>query len=605
VISDNWDVILRGTIYSYGGWSFTLNPRYYKRYRYQGNLSVDMQKFITGFKGDPDYVSSRTINVRWSHSADAKARPGVSFSANVNAGSSKFNEQVPNNPSLNFTNQLNSSITFSKVWKDKPYNISISANHNQNTTQRLINLNLPDVNFNLNTLYPFRRKEPIGPYKWYENVGVALNSNARSLTSFYDTAGNIGKQIADRWQWGANHSVPVSLSLPPLGFLQISPGFAYSQRWYQKKMIKQWDASDNKLDTSINKGFFMAQEMSFGISMTSRIFGMFTFGPRSKVQAVRHEIRPFVSLNYRPDLNKQFYYTTQVDSLGNTGRFSVFEGSVFGQYGEGRFGGLSFGIDNNLQMKVRNKRDTTASSMKKVTIIDGLGINGSYNFLSDSFRLSNLSMTMRSNLFEKVNITGNAVFDPYLYDETSGRRIDKLVWSDKFLSLGTLTGGNIALSSSFRGGEKGEGGSSLVPGPALGNTSLNEAYQQEMNYMAENPAEYVDFNIPWNIDLSYSLRFSRTRTATGFSTQLSQDVNWNSSINLTSRWKLGITGFYNITQKELGTLSMYMSRELHCWQMAITISPVGLYKYFSINISPRSGILQDLRVNRTRYFYAF
>lgn len=605
VINDNWDVILRGTIYSYGGWSFSLNPRYYKRYRYQGNFSFDMQRFITGFKDDPDYSSSRTINIRWTHTADVKARPGVSFSANVNAGSSKFNQQVPNNPTLNFTNQLNSSITFAKVWKDKPYNISISANHNQNTQQRLINLNLPDVNFNLNTLYPFRRAEPIGQYKWYENIGVALNSNARSLTSFYDTAGNIGKQIADRWQWGANHNIPITLSLPPMGFIQLSPGVTYSQRWYQKKMFKSWNDATDKLDTTINKGFFMAQDMSFSVNMTTRIFGMFTFGPRGRLQAIRHEIRPFISASYRPDFNKQNYYTTQIDTFGNTGRFSVFEGSVFGQYGEGRFGGLSFGIDNNLQMKVRNKRDTSASSMKKVSLIDGFGINGSYNFLQDSFQLSNLNMNLRSNLFEKINITGSAVFDPYLYDDVTGRRLDKLVWSDKLLSLGTLTGGSVALSSSFRGGEGRSGGSSVVPGPSFSNPAMADEMQQEMNNVAENPAQYVDFNIPWNIDLSYSLRFSRLRTGTGFTTQLSQDINWNSSLNITPRWKLGVTGFYNITQKELGTLSLYMSRELHCWQMAITVSPVGLFKYFSINISPRSGILQDLKVNRTRYFYAF
>lgn len=600
IINDYWDVIFRGTVYSYGGWAASVNPRYFKKYRYQGNLSFDMQQFKSGFKGDPDFVSSQTFNLRWSHSADAKSRPGVSFSANVNAGSSRFNEQVPNNPGLNFTNQLSSSITYAKVWKDKPFNLSVSANHNQNTAQRLINVNLPDVNFNVNTLYPFRRKEPVGESKWYENLGIALNSNARSLTSFYDTASDMGRQISDRWQWGATHNVPVNLSLPPLGVLQISPGMSYSQRWYQRKTVRQWNEAAGKLDTLQRDGFYAAHDMSFSLGMTSRIFGMFTFGKNAGVEAIRHEIRPTLSVSYKPDINKKFFYSTQLDTAGNRGRYNVFEGSVFGAFGEGKFGGLNFGIDNNLQMKLRNKNDTAAGAGRKISLIDGFAVGGSYNFLLDSFQLSTFNMTARSSLFEKIHLTANALFDPYQVNET-GRRINKLVWEDKLLSLGTLTGGSISLSSNLRGGEKGKPGARS--GEVYRRYFSSDEYRSELEYMAANPSEFVDFSVPWNLDFSYSLRISRFRTGTDIRSQLTQDVNWNASVNLTERWKVGVNGFYNITRKELGTISMSMSRELHCWQMNITVSPVGLYKFFSINISPKSGMLSDLRINRTRYFY--
>ena len=64
-----------------------------------------------------------------------------------------------------------------------------------------------------------------------------------------------------------------------------------------------------------------------------------------------------------------------------------------------------------------------------------------------------------------------------------------------------------------------------------------------------------------------------------------------------------LSGSYNITQKELGLLSINLSRDLHCWQMNINMSPVGKYRFFSINISPKSSMLRDIKVNRTRYFY--
>jgi len=609
VLSDNWDITTRATLYSYGGWTVNFSPRYMKRYRYQGSLLLDLQRFKTNFKGDPDFQSNQAYNVRWTHSADGKARPGVTFSANVNAGSSKFNEQVPNSPARNFQNQLTSSITYAKVWKDKPYNLSVSANHNQNTVQRLINLNLPDIAFNVNTLYPFRKKEPVGESKWYENLGVALNTNARSVTSFYDTAGNIGSQIVDRLQWGARHTVPITLSLPQVGPFQIAPSISYQETWYQQQLLQTWNASTLSLDTNINNGFYRAYDMSFAISASTRVFGLYTFD-RGKVQAIRHEIRPFVSVSYKPDINGKDWYDLQIDTNGNKISRSIYEGSIYGTYSPGEFGGIGFGIDNNLSMKVRDKKDTSADAMKKVNILDGFGITGSYNFLSDSFKLDVLNVSARSSLFEKINITAGAIFDPYQTD-ASGRRIDQLIWKQKKFTLGTLTNANVSLQTSFRGGDKKKADETTTNGQQQNNFNnvdpvtgmpLDE-YQRELSYMNNNPGEFVDFSVPWDVSLNYSLRYNRTQFP-GQQVQktVSQDVNWNGSINLSPKWKIGVTGFYNITENELGTISMFLSREMHCWQLAINVSPVGRFKFFNITLSPKSGMLRDLRVNRTRSF---
>ena len=606
ILSETWDLVARGTIHSYGGWLASVNPRYFRRYRYQGSFTVSMQNFKTNFKGDPDFRSEKTVLFQWNHNADTKARPGVSFTANVNAGSSKYNQSIPNSPIRNFTNQMNSSITYAKVWKDRPYNLSVGASHNQNTQSRLINLNLPDVIFNVNTQYPFRRSDPVGKLKWYENIGVALNSNARSLTSFYDTARNIAKQIGENLQWGASHNVPITLSLPEIGPVQVSPSVSYQERWYQQKFFRSWNPLKNKVDSTFQDGFYTARDMNFSLSATTRIFGMYTFGKSSRIQALRHEIRPNISVNYKPDFTKGNFYSTFIDSSGNAARFSVFDRSIYGGFSEGRFGGLSFGLDNILSMKVKDKDDTSAAATKKINIIDGFGFTGSYNFLADSFKLSTINLTARSNLFEKVNITGNANFEPYLMNER-GERINKLVWTERPLSLGTLTSGNISLQSSFRGGDKKSKDKANVNTPADVNASglsLDE-YQREAAYIRENPGEFADFSIPWSVDLSYSLRFGRERTPDykSFRTNFYQDINWNASANLTPKWKLGVTGSYNVTDNEIGLISMYISREMHCWQMNINISPVGRYKFFSINISPKSGLLRDLKINRTRSFY--
>src|SRR5690606_3155120 len=189
--------------------------------------------------------------------------------------------------------------------------------------------------------------------------------------------------------------------------------------------------------------------VSFSLSLSTALFGMFDrFGSKSNVRALRHVVRPTVSLSYRPDLAGKDYYTDTINSQGRVGRFSKYEGSIYAPFSGGRFGGVSFGLDNNLEMKVRSKSDTGEAAIRKVRILDGFGLNGSYNLMSDSFQLSPINLYVRSTLFEKVNITAGATLDPYQVD-SFGDRIDQFAWSGGKFSPGRITNGNIAISTSF------------------------------------------------------------------------------------------------------------------------------------------------------------
>jgi hypothetical protein len=306
-------------------------------------------------------------------------------------------------------------------------------------------------------------------------------------------------------------------------------------------------------------------------------------------------------------MNGKYFYTSQLDTAGNVGRFNVFDNSIYGGFGEGRFGGLSFNVDNNIQMKVRDKNDTSLDAVKKVSLIDGLNLGGSYNFLADSFQLSVFNVGARSNLFDKISITANASLDPYQVNNR-GDRINQLIWKKNLASLGRFIGGNISMTSQFQGGDKTKKKQTINPigQPYNPNTGMPlDEYQTEAAYIGNNPAEFADFSIPWSFNFSYSLRFQRDRKPdySGFYTNIYQDMNWNSTLSLTPKWQLGINGFYNISQKELGTLSVSIAREMHCWQMAVNVSPIGRYRFFNITISPKSNLLRDIKVNRTRYFY--
>ncbi len=609
VLNQYLDITLRGNFYSYGGWSANITPSYRKRYRYNGSMNVSVQNTKFNFKGDPDYIKNRSYFITWYHTMDRASRPGTSFSANVNAGSTRYNDYIPNNPNRNFQNQLSSSITYAKQWAGKPYNLTVSANHNQNNALRLINLNLPDVGFTVSTLYPFQKKEIIGTSKWYEKIGVGYNGNVRSQISFYDTAFRF-KQLIDTLQWGGQHSFPINTSLPPLlgGKLMISPNISYEQKWIAQKFRRSWNSLDKKVDTSVTKGFFTDHRLSFGIGMNTAMYGTFPFKGK-KVIAIRHVIRPSLSFNYSPSLSKKHFYETQIDTSDRRFRFSEYEGSLFGFYGENDFGGVGFSVDNNLEMKVRTKDSSSGKNTRNIKLIDGYGFSTGYNFLLDSMRLSPFNLYLRSTLFEKINITANALLNPYQVD-SRGFPIDKFAWQGKKFSLGRLSNGSLSVTTDFRSkpkDDKVEADRKRRQDQMLNDPLLAGDVQSQQDYMQRNPSEFVDFNIPWTLSLGLSVYFTERLKPdySGFIKEFNSNLNFNGSFNLTPKWNFSLTGYYDFDTRNLQTFQMSIAREMHCWQMAINVTPVGPYRYFNITISPKSSLLQDLRINRTRYFYSY
>ena len=609
VLNDNIDVTLRGNLYSYGGWIANVTTTYRTRYRFNGGFNLSMQHTKFNFKGDPDYNLSKTFNITWNHTVDQKARPGTTFSASVNAGSSKYNRYVPNNAYRNFQNQLGSSIAYSKTWAGKPYNLTLSANHNQNNNTHLINVVLPDGSFTVQTLYPFQKKEAIGTPKWYEKLGIGYNGTFRNQLSFYDTMQVRVKSLLDTMQWGAQHRVPITVSLPPLGPLIVSPSVSYEEVWLQNKFIRQWNPATKRLDTLIQqKGFYTDRQVSFGLGFNTSIYGMFNFR-NSRLMAIRHVVRPTFSFNYKPDLSKKHYYMAQVDSQGTKLPFSEYEGSLFSPYSQGRFGGITFGVDNNLEMKLRSKKDTGENAIKKQPLIDGFGFTSGYNFLRDTMKLENFSLYLRSTLFEKINLNASALLVPYVLDKF-GRPTKQYAWKGKSFSLGSINYGSISMSTTFQSKKKDETKPDQPTAnniPLATDPTLLAEQQQLMEYMRRNPAEFVDFNIPWSINLSFSLNFNKQPKPdySGFENEVTSNVSFNNSFNLTPKWNFSTNGYLDVKTRKLETFTMSISRDMHCWQMSINVTPIGLYRYFSFNLNPKAGILQDLKVNRTRSFSSY
>lgn len=613
-LGENLDVTLRGDVYSYGSWSLTASPTYRKRYKYNGGLNLS---FANTRFGDPtvktEFSRSRDFRVMWNHSMDSKARPGVNFSANVNFGTSSFNRFNVYDYNTRVNNNIGSSISYSKTWQGKPFNLTMNMSHQQNLSTRDVNITFPDGSFTVNTIYPFQPKELIGPPKWYHKIGISYNGQLRNRADFKDSM-FLKPAMFDRLQTGMQHSVPISFSIPVFKNFTFSPGISYNEYWYTRKFTRSWNPtkrvsvdSIGGIDTTSQVGFFTAREVSFNASLNTSIYGMYAFKKNSKIKAIRHVVRPTVSMNYKPDLAKAYYYDLQYNRIGDKQRVSYFPNSVIGVPTEGTFGGISFQLDNNLEMKVASKKDTSANKEKKIKLLDGFGISGNYNLMSDSFKLSTFNIYARTNLFDKLNISANGTIDPYVVNNR-GVRVDRYVWQDGKFSLGRLTNANISMSTSFQSSDKKSKKKQQDLDKISQDQSTDAAFQaqqRQLQMVRNNPGEYVDFDIPWRIDISYSLSFSKQilPDSGGLVNSFNQYLSFNGDFSLTPKWKVGLNSGFDFVNKQIAYTNMYISRDLHCWQMSINLIPFGTFRQFSITINPKSGLLRDLRINRTRQFF--
>ena len=260
-------------------------------------------------------------------------------------------------------------------------------------------------------------------------------------------------------------------------------------------------------------------------------------------------------------------------------------------------------------MKMRSKTDSTENASRKIRLIDGYGFSTSYNFFADSLKLSLIQLYFRTNLFEKISITANATLDPYQKDNR-GRAIDKFVWEGGGFNVGHITNGSISMSTSFQSKQKDpkiEEKRKKDLQRQSGNPDGLADQQRLMDYMRQNPSEFVDFNIPWQISLSLSVSFFERLKPdySGYEKDFNSNLNFNGSFNLTPKWNFNLNGYYDFNTNKMQTFQMGISRDMHCWQFSANVTPIGLYRFFNITLNPKASVLQDLKINRTRYFTNF
>ncbi|GAB4127422.1 MAG: putative LPS assembly protein LptD [Raineya sp.] len=659
-ISDYVDARFTGEIYTYGNWGVGTNVNYQKRYAFRGGLNFSYRSLFDNPLDEFNRKKNGQFNLSWNHSPETKGTGR--FSASANIASAGFNRtSVTNINSLIQTN-LNSAITYSKTFKGLPFALSLAGRHQQELSRNEVTINLPDVNFTMNQVFPFKSLVK-NPKSFLSTIGInyALNgSNSinnriqgtnfpfatteRRNDSIYRFRPEFFGLFLQNARINLSHSSNISAPFKLFKYFNGSLGLNLSQTFHQRRFRYSWEESFDattqtyrgavRVDTLNRWG--STYRYSFSTSLGTNVYGFYNFPKlKGRLQTIRHTLIPNISFSYTPDFSQArfgFYQNNvqtgiknvrigenQVLALPRFEDLPIFESSP----NKGRSGSIGISLRNIIEAKLRPKSDSANAKPEKINLLDELSFNTSYNMLADrnkgQYAWANVSMNTRVRLFKKIDIALNGVIDPYLYRDTLlNNQIQKvktfdLAWSRG--SVGKLTNANLSFATFLnpdffkKGGSTTTSNTSSKMGRGGANTDLPNTL---LNPMANAPGlqtntiqnpfndvnRYVDFDVTWNLTLSYNLSLTRLPTNT-----ITQTLTFTGDINLTKNWKLNFNSNYDFKNKGFGPSQFSFIRNLHCWQMSFDWQPFGQFQSYFFRLNANASTLKDLKVERRRTQY--
>lgn len=624
-LSDYFDLSTTGDIYSKGSWALRGRSNYRARYRFSGSVNLSYINNVVGEKAIPgDYSATKDFSIRWSHSQDSKAAAYSNFSASVDFTSTSFErnsigvESAIYNPNYLSRNQKSSSVSYSRTFPGTPFSMSSTLLASQNARDSSLSLTMPQLNLNMSRIYPLKRKSKVGKDRWYEKVGFSYSATLSNSVNDKQTAILAGDPSV-HWRNGVRHSIPVSTSFNVLNNISISPSVNYTERWYTEKINKYVDTLSNnttQLVTDTASGFYRVYDYSASLSASTKLYGYYIpfrklFG--DKVEAIRHVMSPSVSLSYRPDFSKDQwdYYDTYSEYNANTDewverQYSHFQGALYGTPGSGKYGALNFSVGNNLEMKLRNDRDTTGEGSKKIKLLESLNFGTSYNMAADSMKWSTISVRGRTKLFKGLSINAGATFDPYVTTTTSSgnvARINTLYWK-RDRSIGKLRNLTLSTGYSFNNDKlrklfEGSGGKEDEEVESDESKEPKGSDEKSGSDKFDDDG-YEAFKMPWNLSFSYSysLRGNFDKTINDFTYTGVSNFRFNGSLTLTEKWSMNFSSGYDFNNLEITSTNLSIRRDLHCWSMSFNTVPFGRYKTYNFTIHVNSSMLRDLKYEK-------
>jgi hypothetical protein len=581
-INDKTDMTIRGDIWADGSFSLKTNNNYNFIYKSNGNVNLGFTQLDEGDIEIPaEFSRNRSYEVRWLHNQDNRNNPSTRFSADVNFVS---NQNVSRLTSVNtgqfLRNNFQSNISFSKTYKFGT--LGVNASHDQASISNRMNIVLPQLSFNLNRFYPFKRENAV-KQNFIDKIGVQYNVNAKNTLSGADSTILKGS-VLDSMKYSVTHTLPISTNIDLFKYITASPALQLSAAMFPQSVEKRFDETTKKVVTSIKNGLVTAYDARFSTAFTSKVYFDYLFR-KGFLKQIRHLMMPNVTYGYRPDFGEAaygFWRSVQSDTIGNQQYYSVFERNGF-YVPRGKENSVSVSLQNIIDAKSRVRTDT-GITWKKTTIIQNLGISAGYNFAADSMKMSDIHVTARTVLFKYFDINTAADYKPYVYDQNQKRYRDKLSYANG--PLARFVGGSASVNTSI--------GSNMLQ-------ALKAVRQppDQTNAVEKGSQRKVDESapLPWNLRAGYNLSLYNDASST---IQPNHYLDLSGELLPTKNWKIGFRTGYDFNTGKLSTTSITVYRDLKCWEASINWWPFGINKSYNIAVNLKTSMLRDIKIPKQK-----
>ncbi|MDC3312925.1 putative LPS assembly protein LptD, partial [Flavobacteriaceae bacterium] len=541
-------------------------------------------------------------------------------SASVNLGSSRYYQQSINqvNASNFLNNTLSSSISYSKTFQGEPQvNLNMTATHSQNTQTQVINMTLPTFQGSVSRVYPFAPKN--GSKKGLiQNINMQYNVRGENRIQTTDSL-FFKKEMFDDAKIGMKHSIPLTTNFKLFKYLSLSAGGTYEENWTLNTVNKTFDQATQEVITTDLNNFDSFRTYNLSASLGTTVYGMFDFGEDSKIQAIRHVMRPSISYNISPAFD-QYYETYEViDANGLTSdevEYTRFENSIFGSPNRNLSSSIGLSLGNNFEAKVRDK-DSTATETKKIILLNNLNFSTAYNIAADSLGWSPVRMSGGTQLLNnKMRINFGATLDPYALDNNN-KKINEFNIANGG-SLFRLTSANLtlnySLSSQMFGGKESKNNSQnnrareesiqsggraddLFGKPQDFSNRQLETTSASTDEDEEKPSELYNYKVPWDLNLAYAVNYTNTARQNEIS---SHSLMFSGNVDLSPRWTVGASSGYDLKNKGITYTQLRFERDLLSWKLNFSWIPFSTRSSWNFFIGIKSGILKDIKYEQRR-----
>lgn len=637
-VSDKMDLKLTGEIYTKGTWGITAQSSYRKRYKFNGNFMFNYQNTITGEKNMPDYLKETSFKINWNHSTDAKANPFRSLTARVNFATQNFetnNLTSMYNPQARTQSTRTSAVSWRTGFSSLGMTLSIDANVSQNMRDTTLDLTFPTLNIQVAKFFPFRRKKMVGAERWYEKISVQYTGSFDN--SFSGKEDKImSSSFSKDWKNGMSHTIPINASFNVFDYITITPGFNFTDHTHFAKTHKSWDVANQKEVTDTLSGFYNTWEWRASLSATTKLYGFYVpnrklFG--NKIDRIRHVFTPTLTFSYNPDFtaSRYGYYETyqKTDKNGNVSlvTYSPYTVGKYGAPTSKMAGSLALTLGNNVEMKIRDKND----SLKKVSLIDELTANMSYNLATKIQPLSPLNLNIRLKLTKSYTFSMNAVFKSYVWElDSLGNPVEsntKTYWQQgkigRFQGMSQnlnlkLDNGTLKKIIGWLKGEREDKKDDKNKKKRGQDEEDDDIYDTNQNIdkdmeEAKRPKNrdqkskadtdedgYMAFKMPWSLHFGYTIQMSEGRSNFNYSKmrypfEFTQSLNASGNISLSDGWNINFSSGYDFERKKISMTTASLSRDLHCFNMScqVTLAPYTSYNFtFRCNASTLTDALK-------------